>query len=78
LFTNPFSFIFWQFVYLLSNPNGTMKLGHFIFLFGTLVLVLAQISSFHSLRHINLVSLILCLTYGACATAAGSIYIIGK
>ncbi|XP_062174529.1 GABA transporter 1-like [Alnus glutinosa] len=64
-----------NFVYLLSNPNGTMKLGHFIFLFGTLVLVLAQISSFHSLRHINLVSLILCLAYGACATAAGSIYI---
>lgn len=51
-----------------------MKLEHFIFLFGTFVLVMAQIPSFHSLRHINLVSLILCLAYSACATAA-SIYI---
>lgn len=38
------------------------------------MLVLAQIPSFHSLRHINLVSLVLCLAYSACATA-GSIYI---
>lgn len=38
------------------------------------MLILAQIPSFHSLRHINLVSLVLCLLYSACA-AAGSIYI---
>ncbi|KAG5515707.1 hypothetical protein RHGRI_036678 [Rhododendron griersonianum] len=36
--------------------------------------ILAQIPSFHSLRHINLVSLVLSLAYSACATA-GSIYI---
>jgi hypothetical protein len=38
------------------------------------MLILAQIPSFHSLRHINLVSLVLCLLYSACA-AGGSIYI---
>lgn len=38
------------------------------------MLILAQIPSFHSLRHVNLVSLVLCLLYSACA-AAGSIYI---
>ncbi|KAK1375257.1 hypothetical protein POM88_031453 [Heracleum sosnowskyi] len=35
---------------------------------------MAQMPSFHSLRHINLVSLLLCLAYCACTTA-GSIYI---
>ena len=38
------------------------------------MLILAQIPSFHSLRHINPVCLVLCLLYSACA-AAGSIYI---
>lgn len=38
------------------------------------MLILAQFPSFHSLRHINLVSLVLCLAYSACATSA-SIYI---
>ena len=38
------------------------------------MLILAQIPSFHSLRHINLVSLVLCLAYSACATA-GSVSI---
>lgn len=61
-------------IYLLSSPNGTMKLYEFVIIFGSLMLILAQIPSFHSLRHINLVSLLLCLAYSACATA-GSIYI---
>ncbi|CAN1252517.1 GABA transporter 1 [Linum perenne] len=34
------------------------------------MLTLAQIPSFHSLRHINLISLLLTLAYSACATAA--------
>ncbi|GMY23166.1 GABA transporter 1-like [Fagus crenata] len=63
-----------KFIYLLSNPNGTMKLYQFITIFGVVVLFLAQIPSFHSLRHINLVSLTLCLAYSACVTA-GSIHI---
>ncbi|CAA2995009.1 GABA transporter 1-like [Olea europaea subsp. europaea] len=61
-------------IYVLSNPDGNMKLYQFVMIFGCLMLILAQIPSFHSLRHINLVSLILCLAYSACATA-GSIYI---
>ncbi|XP_038692803.1 GABA transporter 1 [Tripterygium wilfordii] len=61
-------------IYLLSSPNGSMKLYQFVIIFGGLMLVLAQIPSFHSLRHINLISLVLCLAYSACATAA-SIYI---
>ncbi|PHU03750.1 GABA transporter 1 [Capsicum chinense] len=61
-------------IYLLLNPNGAMKLYEFVVIFGGLMLILAQMPSFHSLRHINLVSLLLCLAYSACATA-GSIYI---
>ncbi|KAM6600641.1 hypothetical protein CsatA_020250 [Cannabis sativa] len=63
-----------KFIYLLSNPNGEMKLYQFIIMFGSVVLVLAQMPSFHSLRHINLISLILCLAFSACA-AAGSVNI---
>ncbi|KAI3972362.1 hypothetical protein MKW92_011305 [Papaver armeniacum] len=62
-------------IYLLSNPEKeSMKLYHFLIIFGGLLLVMAQIPSFHSLRHINLISLILCLAYSTCATA-GSIYV---
>ncbi|XP_060210498.1 GABA transporter 1-like isoform X2 [Lycium barbarum] len=61
-----------KFIYLLSAPNGSMQLYQFIIMFGGLTLVMTQLPSFHSLRHINLVSLILCLAY--CAfTTAGSI-----
>ncbi|GAV82550.1 Aa_trans domain-containing protein, partial [Cephalotus follicularis] len=61
-------------IYVLSNPDGTMKLYEFITIFGCLMLILAQIPSFHALRHINMISLVLCLLYSACATA-NSIYI---
>ncbi|RVW69624.1 GABA transporter 1 [Vitis vinifera] len=63
-----------KFIYLLSRPNGTMQLYQFVIISGVLMLVLVQIPSFHSLRHINLVSLVLCLSFCASATA-GSIYI---
>ncbi|KAK9282582.1 hypothetical protein L1049_010799 [Liquidambar formosana] len=59
-----------KFIYLLSSPNGTMQLYHFVFISGALMLVLAQMPSFHSLRHINLVSLVLCLAYSACTVSA--------
>ena len=63
-----------QFIYLLARPDGSMQLSHFIVIFGIFTLILAQIPSFHSVRHINLVSLILCFAY--CAyTTAGAIYI---
>ncbi|KAB1209397.1 GABA transporter 1 [Morella rubra] len=61
-------------LYLLSSPNGSMKLYEFVIYFGCFMLLLAQIPSFHSLRFINLISLILCLAYSACTTA-GSIYL---
>ncbi|XP_072999530.1 GABA transporter 1 [Typha latifolia] len=60
-------------IYLVARPNGTAKLYEFVIIFGGFMLVLVQIPSFHSLRHINLVSLVLSLAYSACATA-GSIY----
>ncbi|KAJ6849424.1 GABA transporter 1 [Iris pallida] len=59
-----------QSMYLISEPEGTMKLYGFVIIFGVLMLALAQIPSFHSLRHINLVSLVLCISYSACSTAA--------
>ncbi|PKI63712.1 hypothetical protein CRG98_015902 [Punica granatum] len=61
-------------IYLLARPDGTMQLYQFIIIFGLVILFLAQIPSFHSLRHINLVSLVLCLVYCVCTTV-GSIYI---
>ncbi|XP_062000635.1 GABA transporter 1-like isoform X1 [Rosa rugosa] len=64
-----------KYIFLLSSSRPeTMKLYQFVIIFGVLMLVLAQIPSFHSLRHLNLVSLVLSLAYSACATA-GSIYI---
>ncbi|KAL2548941.1 GABA transporter 1 [Forsythia ovata] len=63
-----------KYIYLVSSPNGSMQLYQFIMMFGGLTLIMAQMPSFHSLRHINLVSLFLCLTYCACTTA-GAIYI---
>ena len=71
---NDFLAFLGQFIYLLSRPNGTMQLYQFVIISGVLMLVLVQIPSFHSLRHINLVSLVLCLSFCASATA-GSIYI---
>ncbi|XP_037494976.1 GABA transporter 1 [Jatropha curcas] len=63
-----------KFIYLLYDSNGGMRLYQFIIIFGAAILFLAQMPSFHSLRHINLISLVLCLAYSACV-AAGSIHI---
>ncbi|CAK9185705.1 unnamed protein product [Ilex paraguariensis] len=63
-----------KFIYLVARPNGSMQLYQFVVIFGGFTLVMAQMPSFHSLRHINLVSLVLCLSYCACTTA-GAIYI---
>lgn len=51
-----------------------MELYQFVIIYGGLVLLVAQVPSFHSLRHISLISLALSLAYSAFATA-GSIYI---
>lgn len=63
-----------KYIYLLSRPNGSMQLYEFIAMFGGLTLIMAQMPSFHSLRHINLIALILCLIYSA-STTAGALYI---
>jgi len=62
-----------KFIYLIYHPNGAMKLYEFIIIFGIVMLLLSQMPSFHSLRHINLLSVILCLLYSSCAVG-GSIY----
>ncbi|CAK8573034.1 unnamed protein product [Lathyrus sativus] len=63
-----------KFIYQLYHPEGAMKLYQFIIICGVVTMVLAQLPSFHSLRHINLISLILCVTYATCLTV-GSIYV---
>ncbi|XP_062147027.1 probable GABA transporter 2 [Alnus glutinosa] len=64
---------------LYSNlfPNGSLKLYEFIAMVTLAMIVLSQLPSFHSLRHINLGSLILSLGYtflvvGACIYAGTS------
>lgn len=52
-------------------PQGTLKLYEFIAMVTAVMMVLSQLPSFHSLRHINFASLILSLGYtflvvGAC------------
>ncbi|OIW13200.1 hypothetical protein TanjilG_17643 [Lupinus angustifolius] len=63
-----------KFIYALYNPDGSMKLYQFIIICGIITLLLAQLPSFHSLRHINLLSLILSVTYST-LVMIGSIYI---
>ncbi|KAG0581910.1 hypothetical protein M758_3G019500 [Ceratodon purpureus] len=59
-------------IYLGLVPNGPVQLWVFVACFGAVMMVLAQLPSFHSLRYISLISLVLCLTYSTCAVA-GSI-----
>lgn len=61
-------------IYSLTWPNGEMELYQFVIVYGIAVLLVAQLPSFHSLRYINLISLVLSLAYSTFATA-GSIYI---
>jgi hypothetical protein len=51
-----------------------MQLYEFIIIFGILMLLLSQLPSFHSLRHINLASLVFCLGFSLCVVG-GSIYV---
>ncbi|XP_037414849.1 GABA transporter 1-like [Triticum dicoccoides] len=61
-------------IYLIANPGGAIKLYVFVAIFGVFLVILAQLPSFHSLRHVNLVSLLLCLSYSLCAVA-GCVYL---
>ncbi|KAL3742893.1 hypothetical protein ACJRO7_018232 [Eucalyptus globulus] len=63
-----------QIVYSNLSPNGSLKLYHFIAMVTVVMIVLSQLPTFHSLRHINLGSLFLSLGYtflvvGACVNA---------
>lgn len=66
--------LYLQSIYLIANPGGTIKLYVFVIIFGIFMMILAQLPSFHSLRHVNLISLVLCLAYSFCAVA-GCIYL---
>ncbi|XP_016458934.1 putative GABA transporter 2 [Nicotiana tabacum] len=66
-----------QIMYSELSPHGPLKLYHFIAMVTVVMIFLSQFPSFHSLRHINLVSLFLSLGYtflvvGACINAGKS------
>ncbi|MCO5573901.1 hypothetical protein L7F22_027676 [Adiantum nelumboides] len=54
-------------MYYTYNENGALELYEFIVVFGMLVLLLSQIPTMHSLRHFNMVSILLCFGYSLCA-----------
>jgi len=55
-------------IYKGANANGSIPLAEFVAMFGAVMILLSQLPSFHSLRYINLVSVILCLIYSLAAT----------
>uniref|UniRef100_A0A803PNW8 Amino acid transporter transmembrane domain-containing protein n=1 Tax=Cannabis sativa TaxID=3483 RepID=A0A803PNW8_CANSA len=66
-----------QIMYDELSPNGSLKLYHFIAMVTVVMIFLSQLPTFHSLRHINLGSLLLSLGYsflvvGACVNAGTS------
>ncbi|XP_057521047.1 probable GABA transporter 2 [Amaranthus tricolor] len=66
-----------QIMYTSLSPHGTMQLYQFIAMVTVVMILLSQFPSFHSLRYINLGSLLLALGYtflvvGACIHAARS------
>lgn len=52
------------------NPAGTWKLYEYIAIVTGVMIVLSQMPTFHSLRHINLASLFLSLGYTFLVTGA--------
>eukprot|EP00249_Psilotum_nudum_P004633 c18135_g1_i2 orf=321-1706(-) len=60
-------------IYVLYGSNGSMKLYECIIIFGSVVLIVSQLPSFHSLRHINFISILLCLGYSLCAVCGSVI-----
>lgn len=62
-----------QLIYNVFHSTDSMQLYEFTIIFGVLVMALSQIPSFHSLRYINLASLLCSLAYSLCAVG-GCIY----
>ncbi|XP_076950619.1 putative GABA transporter 2 [Bidens hawaiensis] len=52
-----------QIMYSSVSPDGPLRLWHFIAMVTVVMMVLSQLPSFHSLRHVNLASLFLSLAY---------------
>ncbi|XP_051210580.1 probable GABA transporter 2 [Lolium perenne] len=66
-----------QIMYTSLTPDGPLKLYHFIMVVAVVLALFSQMPSFHSLRYINLGSLLLCFGYtilvsGACIRAGMS------
>ncbi|KAG7015151.1 putative GABA transporter 2 [Cucurbita argyrosperma subsp. argyrosperma] len=66
-----------QIIYSNLYPNGSMKLYEFIAIVTGVMIILSQLPTFHSLRHVSLASLLLSLGYAfliiaACIIAAMS------
>ncbi|CAL4895116.1 unnamed protein product [Urochloa decumbens] len=59
-----------QIMYSNLAPHGPLKLYHFIIIVAVVLAFLSQLPSFHSLRHINLGSLILSFGYTVLVSAA--------
>ncbi|XP_059643421.1 probable GABA transporter 2 [Cornus florida] len=59
-----------QIMYTTISPNGPLKLYDFIAMVTVIMIVLSQLPTFHSLRHINMVSLLLCLGYTSLVVSA--------
>ncbi len=62
-----------QLIYKGANANGSVPLAEFVAMFGAVMILLSQLPSFHSLRYINFVSVILGLIYYSLAATAGSV-----
>ncbi|KAJ7565412.1 hypothetical protein O6H91_02G059200 [Diphasiastrum complanatum] len=62
-----------QLIYLIYNPTGTLKLYQFIIIVSVVIMVFSQMPSFHSLRHLTLLSSLLAFGYSLCIVG-GSIY----
>ncbi|OIV93639.1 hypothetical protein TanjilG_04871 [Lupinus angustifolius] len=59
-----------QIIYSSISPNGSLQLYEFIAMVTVVMIVLSQLPTFHSLRHINFFSLLLSLGYTILVVAA--------
>ncbi|KAE9614081.1 putative amino acid transporter, transmembrane domain-containing protein [Lupinus albus] len=66
-----------QLIYSSISPHGSLKLYEFIAMVSVVMMILSQLPTFHSLRHLNFFALLLSLGYtmllvGACIYAGAS------
>ncbi|XP_071730553.1 probable GABA transporter 2 [Rutidosis leptorrhynchoides] len=67
-----------QIMYSSLSPSGPMKLWEFIAIVTGIMIFLSQLPTFHSLRHVNLGSLILSLGYTSVVVAACIYAVVSK